>query len=198
MQVLTNCQQPCVSGHGSATPSPWVRRFAPLIRRKGRVLDVAAGNGRHTIFLRQLGYAVVAVDRDIAALTSLPTDPALSIIASDLEEGAPWALGGGYDGIVVTNYLHRPLFPALRDALAPGGILIYETFALGNERLGKPSNPAFLLRHGELLEAFGQSLTVIAFEQGIVEQPRSAAVQRIAAVNGDSTPLPALPGAGAG
>jgi SAM-dependent methyltransferase len=197
MQVLTNCQQSDVSRHGPATPSPWVRRFAPLIRPNGRVLDFAAGNGRHTIFLRQLGYAVVAVDRDIAALTLLPADPAISIVAIDLEEGAPWALGRGYDGIVVTNYLHRPLFAALRDALAPGGMLIYETFALGNDRFGKPSNPAFLLRQGELLEAFGQSLTVIAFEQGVVAQPKPAAVQRIAAVNGDPTPLPPLPGAGA-
>lgn len=197
MQVLTNCQHSDVSGHRSATPSPWVRRFAPLIRPNGRVLDLAAGKGRHTIFLRQLGYAVVAADRDVAALTLLPADPAISIVAIDLEAGAPWALGGGYDGIVVTNYLHRPLFAAVRDALAPGGILIYETFALGNERFGKPSNPAFLLRHGELLEEFGQSLTVIAFEQGVVEQPKPAAIQRLAAINGDLPPLPSLPGTGA-
>ncbi len=92
----------------------------------------------------------------------------------------------------MTNYLHRPLFPALQDALAPGGVLIYETFALGNERFGRPSNPAFLLRPGELLEAFGRSLTVIAFEQGIVERPKPAAVQRIAAIKGRPTELPRL------
>jgi SAM-dependent methyltransferase len=195
MQVLTNCQQPKVPPHGSAAPSPWVRRFAPLIRPGGRVLDLAAGSGRHTILLRHLGHAVVAVDRDISALASLPADSAISIIALDLEDGAPWALGGGYDGIVVTNYLHRSLFASLRDALAPGGILIYETFALGNERFGTPSNPAFLLRPAELLDTFGQSLAVIAFEQGLVELPKPAAIQRIAAIKGDPSGLTALPGA---
>jgi hypothetical protein len=107
----------------------------------------------------------------------------------DLENGAARPLGAGYDGIVVTNYLHRPLFPVLAEALAPNGLLIYETFASGNERFGRPSNPDFLLRPGELLEAFG-GLTVIAFEQGEVTLPRPAVIQRIAAVSG---PLGRLP-----
>jgi SAM-dependent methyltransferase len=171
-------------------PSPWVRRFAPLIRPGGRVLDLAAGSGRHTSLLRRLGHAVVAADRDISALTEFADDPAVALVATDLEDGSPWALDGGYDGIVVTNYLHRQLFSTLREALAPGGILIYETFMIGNERFGRPSNPAFLLRPGELMEAFGRDLTVIAFEQGIVERPKPAAIQRIAAVKGDPTRLP--------
>jgi hypothetical protein len=101
----------------------------------------------------------------------------------DLETGAPWALGTGYDGIVVTNYLHRPLLPAIAEALAAGGVLIYETFARGNERFGRPHNPDFLLRPSELLDAFAM-LTVVAFEQGEVSVLRPAVIQRIAAVAG--------------
>jgi SAM-dependent methyltransferase len=121
-----------------------------------------------------------------------------TFVALDLEAGAPWALGGGYDGIVVTNYLHRPLFPVLSRALAPGGVLVYETFARGNERFGRPSNPEFLLRPGELIAVFGETLTVVAFEQGVVERPKPAVVQRIAAVNADPTDLLPLPLAGEG
>src|SRR5215204_7298353 len=115
-------------------PSDWVRRFAPLIRPGGRVLDLAAGAGRHTRFLLDMGFRVTAVDRDIEELQLL-AGPHCDVVANDLETGAPWPLGGGYDGIVVTNYLHRPLLPAIRAALTGGGVLIYETFAVGNERL---------------------------------------------------------------
>ncbi len=175
-------------------PSAWVRRFVPLIRPRGRVLDLAAGSGRHTALLRENGHAVVAADRDTAALAVLFTDdPGCAIRTLDLEDGAGWTLGQGYDGIVIANYLHRPLFPALIAALAPGGILIYETFAAGNERFGRPSNPEFLLRPGELLAAFGAALAVIAFEQGVVDRPRPAVVQRIAAAQ-DGQPLPLPPG----
>ena len=104
----------------------------------------------------------------------------------DLETGTAWSLGNGYNGIVVTNYLHRPLLPAIATAIAPGGVLIYETFALGNERFGRPRNPDFLLRPGELLEVFA-TLTVVAFEQGEVSAPHHAVIQRSAAVAG---PLP--------
>src|SRR5690242_20018618 len=104
---------------GGAAPSDWVRRFAPLIRPGGRVLDLAAGSGRHSRLLREAGCEVVAVDRDTAMLAELASDPGCKIVAADLEYG-PWALGGGYDGIVITNYLHRPLFPALTEALAAG------------------------------------------------------------------------------
>jgi SAM-dependent methyltransferase len=172
-------------------PSPWVRRFLPLIAAGGRVLDLAAGRGRHTRLLRANGYQVVAVDRDATALrAALAGDAAAEVIEADLEDGGPWRLGQGYDGIVVANYLHRPLLPALADALAPGGALIYETFMAGNERFGRPANPDFLLRPGELLAAFGDRLTVVAFEQGSVAAPRPAVLQRIAAVKGEAGPLP--------
>lgn len=180
--------------HGTAPPSAWVRRFIPLIRPHGRVLDLAAGSGRHTLLLRERGLAVIAVDRDTAALAAFADDSACTIGTLDLEDDAPWALGQDYDGIVVTNYLHRPLFPALIAALAPSGILICETFAAGNERFGKPSNPEFLLRPGELLDAFGTALAVVAFEQGIVESPKPAVIQRIAAAK-TAAPL-VLPPAG--
>jgi len=177
--VLTNHQH---------APSAWVRRFAPLIRPAGQVLDLAAGTGRHTQLLLDMGFRVTAVDRNVAALQPL-SGPHCTVKEIDLEDGADWPLGGGYDGIVVANYLHRPLFPALAGALAAGGVLMYETFAVGNERFGRPSNPNFLLRPGELLEAFA-TLTLIAFEQGEVAVPRPAVIQRIAAVAG---PLGRLP-----
>ena len=165
-----------------------------LINRGGRVLDLAAGNGRHTRFLFDSGFAVCAVDRDISALGSLAAC-GCEVRQLDLESGAPWPLGDGYQGIVVTNYLHRPLLPAIGRALAPGGVLIYETFARGNERLGRPHNPDFLLRSGELLEAFA-ALTVVAFEQGEIARPRPAIIQRIAAVAGPMGRLPEPVGLG--
>jgi SAM-dependent methyltransferase len=168
--------------------SAWVVRFLPLIHAGGRVLDLAAGGGRHTCLLLAAGFAVRAVDRDTAALTAL-AGPRCEVVAVDLETGAPWPLGGGYDGIVVTNYLYRPLFPAIVGALAPGGVLIYETFALGNERFGRPRNPDFLLRPGELIDVCA-GLAIVAFEQGEVARPRPAVIQRIAAVNGPVGPLP--------
>jgi len=177
--VLTNQQ---------GEDSVWVRRFAPLIRSGGHVLDLAAGSGRHTRLLLDVGLRVTAVDLDIAALKALAGERC-TVREIDLENGDAWALGGEYDGIVVTNYLHRPLFPALKAALAPGGIVIYETFAVGNERFGRPNNPDFLLRPGELLDAFA-GLTVIAFEQGEVSQPRPAVIQRIAAIAGPLGQLP--------
>jgi len=168
--------------------SAWVRRFAPLIRPAGHVLDLAAGTGRHTQLLLEMGFRVTAVDRNVAALQPL-AGADCTVQESDLQGGVGWPLGDGYDGIVVANYLHRPLFPALTGALAPRGVLIYETFAIGNERFGRPSNLDFLLCPGELLEAFA-ALTVIAFEQGEVAIPRPALIQRIAAVSG---PLGRLP-----
>ena len=165
-----------------------MQRFTPLIRPGGRVLDLAAGGGRHTRLLCSQGFAVTAVDRDTAALAGLAGDQC-TVIELDLESGEPWQLGGGHDGIVVTNYLHRPLFPAIAAALAPGGILIYETFSSGNERFGRPRNPEFLLRPGELLDAFS-ALGVVVFEQGQVDRPRPAVIQRIAAFAGPVGRLP--------
>jgi SAM-dependent methyltransferase len=166
-------------------PLPWIARHLPLIPAAGLALDLAAGRGRHTAALRAAGLRVVAVDRDVATLEAgFAGDLGCRIVALDLETGAPWALGGGYDGIVVAHYLHRPLLPDLVAALAPGGALIYETFMDGNERHGKPSNPDFLLRPNELIDVFSPALTIVAFEQGLVEGPRSAVVQRLAAVKG--------------
>jgi SAM-dependent methyltransferase len=166
-------------------------RFASLIRPGGRVLDLAAGSGRHTRMLRQRGFPVLAADRDTAGLLlEFAADPGCRIVTLDLEDGGAWRLGAGHDGIVVSNYLHRPLFPALAEALAPGGVLVYETFMQGNERFGRPSNPDFLLRPGELLEAFAGRLTPVAFEQGEVAAPRPAVIQRLAAVHGAVGRLP--------
>ena len=176
-------------------PSAWVRRFAPLIRQGGRVLDLAAGGGRHTRLLVDMGLIVTAIDRDIAELCGF-AGPGCDARAVDLETGDPaevmTRLGREYDGIVVANYLHRPLLRPLAGALAPNGVLIYETFMAGNERLGRPRNPDFLLRPGELLEIFS-GLSVVAFEQGEVARPRSAVVQRIAAVAGPVGRLPEAP-----
>jgi SAM-dependent methyltransferase len=156
-------------------PSPWVLRWAPLITR-GTVLDLACGSGRHARIFLEKNIKVVAIDRE-------PRDiPGARFIRADLEDGSPWPLAGEqFEGVVVTNYLHRPLFPTLAASLAPGGVLIYETFMLGNERFGRPSNPDFLLRPGELLETF-RDLTVKGFEEGAVGEPKPAMIQRLCAV----------------
>lgn len=160
-------------------PSPWVLRWAPLIRPGGEVLDLACGAGRHARSLARLGFEVSAVDRDTGAFAAPP--PGVALLQADLE-GGPWPYPGvAFDGIVVTNYLHRPLLPVLVESLVPGGVLVYETFARGNERFGKPSNPAFLLEPGELLEAVRGRLRVIAYEDVVVEVPRPAAIQRVCA-----------------
>ncbi len=169
--------------HGLEAPSEWVMRFCPLIRPAGRVLDLACGQGRHARALRDAGWRVVALDRDEQALRALESEPGIEVVHADVEAAAWPFAPRSFDGIVVTNYLHRPLFPALVDSVAEEGVLIYETFAVGNERYGRPSNPAFLLRRDELLEAV-RPLEIVAFEQGRVSRPRPAVVQRICAVRG--------------
>lgn len=176
-------------------PSAWVVRFLPLIPAQGRVLDLAAGGGRHTRLLLEQGFCVRAIDRDTSALEAL-AGAACEVVTADLESGAPVDFGGPYDAVVVTNYLHRPLFSLLEAQLARGGALIYETFARGNEAFSPPRNPDFLLRHGELLAAF-PSLTVVAFEQGEIRLPRPAVVQRLAAVKGPLGRLPEATASGA-
>lgn len=162
-----------------STPSEWVVRCAPLIRGGGRVLDVACGSGRHARFLIQAGFQVEAVDRDISALGFLP---GVVTRQADLE-AEPWPYSAGeFDGIVVTNYLHRPLFLHLFEALAAGGVLIYETFSEGNQRLGRPRNPDYLLKSGELLEQVKGRLEVNAYEELCVIQNERAVMQRICAV----------------
>ncbi len=166
--------------HAGAAPSPWVVRFAPLVPAGAPVLDLACGNGRHTRLFAEGGHPVTAVDIDLSGLGDLAANAAVEAIRADLE-GAPLPVQGRtFGGVVVTNYLHRPLFDAILAAVGPNGVLIYETFAEGNEEVGgRVRNPAFLLRHGELLEVVRGRLYVVAYEDLVVDDPAPAAVQRI-------------------
>jgi len=158
------------------------------VRAGGPVLDLACGSGRHARLFLGLGHPVTALDRDAEALAGLPRAVMLEVIRADLEDGSPWPLAGRrFAAIVVANYLHRPLFPAILAALEPGGVLIYETFAAGNERFGRPRNPDHLLKPGELLDIVRGRLDVIAYEYLEVAEPRPAVVQRIAARAGPAS-----------
>ena len=176
-------RHPSLQGAGGA-PSDWVRRFTALLADGARVLDFAAGGGRHARWLAARGCSVTAVDRDAAALATL--DGVVGIATRVLElEGADWPLGGErFDAVVVANYLYRPRLAELFELVRPGGVLIYETFMLGNERFGKPSNPDFLLRPRELLDCLPEGWSVVAFEQGEIERP--AMIQRLCATRGAS------------
>ncbi len=170
--------------HRGDTPSAWIERFAPLIPHGGTVLDLACGWGRHARHLARLGLRVSAVDRDAQAIASLAGVPNVTARIADIEQG-PWPYADArFDAVVVTNYLWRPLLPRLLDALDVAGVLLYETFAVGNEHFGRPSNPDFLLRPGELLDVVRGRLAVIAFEDLCVDSPKPAMVQRICAVAG--------------
>jgi SAM-dependent methyltransferase len=173
-------------------PSSWVVRFAPLISKDSVALDFACGSGRHSQLLANLGYSVLAVDQDIS-LIQTGYSSAITPKCLNLEEET-WPLSGSkFGGIVVTNYLYRPHLDRLPELLEEGGILIYETFAQGNEKFGKPSNPNFLLNPGELLAfAARHSLKVLAYEDIYVDEPKPAMVQRLCAVKGmakDRIPL---------
>jgi SAM-dependent methyltransferase len=169
--------------HDLDMPSTWVTRWADRVPAGGRVLDVACGGGRHARYFASRGHPVVAVDRDPVVLGRLAGVPGVTALCADLEQG-DWPFPGEqFAGIVVTNYLHRPLFAHLLSALAPAAALIYETFAEGNERFGRPSNPAFLLTPGELLDVARGRLRVLAYEDLLVNDPRPAMVQRICAVS---------------
>jgi len=174
----------------SAPPSPWIVRFAPLVA--GDVLDVACGAGRHTRYFLSRGHRVTAIDRDLSRMADLRDRAELALHETDLETatGAASLPGGPYGGVIVTNYLWRPLLPALIGAVAEGGVLLYETFAAGNAAFGKPSNPDFLLQPDELLEAVRGRLQVVAYEHGIINTPRRAVVQRICAVRGNAGDVP--------
>jgi SAM-dependent methyltransferase len=170
--------------HEAEEPSAWVARWASFAPA-GEVLDLACGGGRHARYFAGLGYRVCAVDRDPRALPGLQTVGGITTCLADLEDGSAWPFEEGrFTGIVVTNYLHRPLFPHIAKSLAEGGVLLYETFMLGNERYGKPSNPRFLLRPGELFDEFSARLNVLAFEQGGVQKPKRAMIQRLCAKRG--------------
>lgn len=167
-----------------AAPSAWVARFAPRVPAGASVLDLACGGGRHARLFAARGCRVEAVDRDAAALAQLQGVARVTPVVADLEQET-WPLAGRtFDAVVVTNYLYRPHFDALLDCVAPGGVLIYETFMAGNERFGKPSNPAFLLSPDELLQRVAGSFSVMAFEQGEVSTPKPAMVQRLCARRG--------------
>lgn len=175
------------------TISGWVRRWAPLIPG-GEVLDLACGAGRHARHLVTLGHPVIALDHDPEILEKAAGSGIVTSLVDLEAPGAVWPFAAGrFAGIVVTNYLHRPLFETMIASLAPDGVLLYETFAEGNEQFGKPSNPAFLLKEGELLAmALEHGLRVVAYEDGRVEQPKAALVQRICAVRPDFPRLAAL------
>jgi SAM-dependent methyltransferase len=164
--------------HGTEAPSPWIRRWSHLVPAGGTVLDVACGRGRHLRFFAGRGHPVVGVDRDAAALAAVAGLG--ETVAADIENG-PWPFDGRtFDAVVVTHYLWRPLLPRLLASVAAGGVLLYETFAQGNETVGKPSRPDFLLAPGELLRACA-GLRVIAYEDGFLPEPPRF-LQRIAAV----------------
>ena len=174
-------------------PSAWITRYAHLVPPGARVLDVAAGGGRHALFFAARGNRVVAVDRDEGAIAAYADPPRIETRTVDLEAGAWPFLDETFDAIVVVNYLHRAALPRLLTALASDGTLLYETFAAGNEAYGRPSNPDFLLRPGELLDAVRDRLTVVAFEQGLSPNRDSPAViERIAAVGPTRAWPPAL------
>lgn len=184
---------------GMVEPAAWFQRFQPLIPTGGTVLDVAAGGGRHARYFADQGHAVTAIDRNAAPLQPFHESHAVEVIEADLEDGSPWPLSARqFDAVVVCNYLFRPLFDALIGALAPGGVLLYETFARGNEVYNRPRNPDHLLKSGELLALVQDRLQVVAYAHGIVETGECPGVkQMICAVHNlsvDGEPAPrALP-----
>lgn len=171
--------------HGLESPSAWVQRWSHLLAPGGTVLDLACGHGRHMRWFAARGHRVTGVDRSPEAIAAVATLG--EAVVADIEN-SPWPLLHNgqvrqFDAVVVANYLWRPLLPIIRQSLAPGGVLIYETFASGNETVGKPSRPDFLLQPGELLRAC-EGLRVVAYEDGFLSQPERF-VQRIAAVRQD-------------
>lgn len=176
-----------MSEHGTPeeTPlgaDPWITRFSALVPPGGRVLDLACGGGRHTRLFRAHDHPVTAVDIHVGGVAELSSDPMTEVLEWDLE-GQGWPLGDRrFAGVVVCNYLWRPLLPAIRDAVAPGGVLLYTTFAAGNERFGRPRNPDFLLRPGELLALLDERFEVRAYEHGERGDPPTACRQSVAAV----------------
>lgn len=180
-----NIEKAVTGAHGSHpdTPSPWVVRWSHLAAPGASVLDIACGGGRHLAWFTQRGHPVTGVDRDTAA--ARVRLPGAELITADIEAG-PWPLTQGTSAmrqfglVVVTNYLWRPLWPHILDSVAPGGALIYETFAAGNETVGRPSRPDFLLQSGELLRVCAD-WHVVAYENGTLQAP-ARFVQRIAAI----------------
>lgn len=172
--------------HAVGTASAWVQRWSHLVPAGASVLDVACGSGRHVRWFAQRGARVTGVDRDAAA--TAPLTEIAEIVVADIEAG-PWPFAARrFDAVVVTNYLWRERLPDVVASVAPSGVLLYETFAAGNETVGKPSNPTFLLQPGELLRA-AATLRVVAFEDGFDAVPERF-VQRIVAVREHPLPTP--------
>lgn len=171
---------PDCQNRAGTPPSAWIMRYAAEIPDDGTILDLACGAGRHLAALCARGRTqpLLGIDLDISKAAQLEQRPNLTLLALDLEQPGARIPGGNYAGIIVSNYLHRPLLPRLPGLLAPGGILLYETFAVGNEAYGRPRNPDYLLRAGELLECFAADLDVLGFEQGYVDAPHPAVKQR--------------------
>ena len=171
--------------HGDGAPSDWLLRWAHLLPAGGTVLDLACGRGRHVRWLAGRGFRVTALDRDAEAVA--PLRAVAEVIVADIE-GGPWPLAGrAFDAVLVTNYLWRPLWPAILASVAPGGCLIYETFASGQETVGRPARPDFLLQPGELWRA-AEGLAVVAYECGTLAEPPRF-VQRIAACRDPAGPV---------
>lgn len=171
-------------------------RFGPLIRAGAPALDLACGGGRHTRLLLERGHPVTALDVDVAGLQDLAGHPHLEIVQADLEDGSSWPLGGRrFGAVVVANYLWRPLFPAIIASVDQDGVLLYETFAAGNQAYGRPSRPEFLLPPGALVDAVRGRLQIVAYEHGYVDQPRPAVKQRLCAIRAEQ-PVPLHPDLG--
>lgn len=185
-------------GHTNSPPptaSAWVQRWSHLVMPGARMLDLACGSGRHLLWFAQRGCQVTGVDIDTAQARGMM--PSARLLTADIEN-EPWPLMDHntgrpekFDLVVVTNYLWRPLMPTILDSLAEGGVLIYETFAAGNETVGRPARPDFLLRHGELLDVCKQ-LHIVAFENGFVAPPERF-VQRVVAINTPHSGAPDSP-----
>ena len=178
-------KSPTIDAHGWGPVSDWVKRWSHLVPPGGSVLDIACGRGRHVKWFASRGHAVTGVDRSAEAIQAVAGVG--EAVFADIENN-PWPLMNGerirqFSAVVVTNYLWRPLFPVIVQSVAPGGFLIYETFSQGNETVGKPSNPEFLLRPAELLQTLA-TMRIIGFEEGFLEDPPRF-VQRIVTARPD-------------
>ncbi len=182
-------ERPCATFDGSdgqrktQAPLAWVVEHLPLIRPGGHVLDVACGSGRHLRAALDAGFRVTGIDRDLAGVGDFADCPGVHLSTADLETGGvPPFSAERFDGVIVTNYLWRPLLADIVAAVAEDGVLIYETFAAGNERHGRPTRPEFLLQPGELIEAVTGKLIVVAYRHGRRDEPKPSVMQAIVAV----------------
>jgi len=175
------------SHHATSGPSPWISRFAGLAPARAPVVDIACGGGRHGRLFLERGHPVLFADRDVSGVSDLAGNPGVEIVEADFEGDHEWPFADRrFGAVVVVNYLWRPILPRLIDMVGPGGVFLYETFALGNEAYGRPRNPDFLLRPGELLEAVRGHLDVIAYGQCLRQDPSPAVIQHLAARRTDT------------